>query len=71
MFIKSHIANSDQDKTRVEPYCPFKDSAYISIKSSFLLLEIFLKSFNQGQYGVIHIVYLVNFDQSLSKSNIV
>ena len=27
--------------------------------------EIFLKNFNQGQYGLIHVVHLVNFDQSL------
>ena len=37
----------------------------------FLLLEIFLKNFNQGQYGLIHIVHLVNFDQSLSTVHIV
>ena len=68
---KPHITNSDQDKIRIEPYCPFKDSTYIYIESSFLLLEIFLKNFNQGQYGLIQIVNLVNFDQSLSKSHIV
>ena len=68
---KPHIANSDQDKIRIEPYCPFKDSTYISIECSFLLLEIFLKKFNWGQYVLIHIVHLVNFDQSLSKSHIV
>ena len=28
-------------------------------------VEIFLKNFNQGQYGLIHVVHLVNFDQSL------
>ena len=54
-----------------QPYCPFKDSTYISIESSFLLIEIFLKNFSQGQYVLIHIVHLVNFDQSLSKSHIV
>ena len=36
-----------------------------------MLLEIFLKNFNQGQYGLIHIVHLVNFDQSLSTLHIV
>ena len=63
---KAHIGNSDQDKIWFEPYCPFKDSTQLSIESSFLLLEIFLKNFNQGQYGLIHIVHWVNFDQSLS-----
>ena len=43
----------------------------VSIESSFLLLEIFLKNFNQGQYGLIHIVHLVNFDQSLSTLHMV
>ena len=42
---KAHIANSDQDKIWIETYCPFKHSTYISIKSSILLLEIFLKFF--------------------------
>ena len=72
MFIKPHIANSDQDKIQIEPYCPSKDSTYIFIDSSFLLLEIFLKNFNRGQYMLIEIVHLlVNLDQSLSKSHIV
>ena len=31
-----------------------------------MLLEIFLKNFNQGQYGLIHVAHLVNFDQPLS-----
>ena len=53
---KAHIGNSEQDKIQFEPYCPFKDSTYVSIKTSFLLLKIFLKNFNQGQYGLIHIV---------------
>ena len=34
-------------------------------------LGIFLKNFNHGQYRLIHIVYLVNFDQSLSTLHIV
>ena len=55
---KAHIANSDQDK-RIEPYYSFKDSTHISIASSFLLLEIFLENFNEGQYGLIHIFHLV------------
>ena len=45
---------------------------YISFyRKLFLLLKIFLKNFNQGQYGLIHIVHLVNFDQSLSTLHIV
>ena len=32
---------------------------------------MFLKNFNEGQYSLIHIVHLINFDQSLSKSHIV
>ena len=68
---KALIGNSDQDKIWFESYCPSKDSTKVSIKSSFLLLEIFLKNFNQGQYGLIHIVHLVNFDQSLSTLHIV
>ena len=36
-------AHSDQDKIWIEPYCPLKDSTYISTKNSFLLFEIFLK----------------------------
>ena len=63
---KVQTENSDQDKMRFEPYCPFKDSTTVS---SFLLLEIFLKIFNHGQYGLIHIAHSVNFDQSLSKSH--
>ena len=69
------VVNSDQANVWTmlvnQPYCPFKDSTYISIESSFLLIEIFLKNFSQGQYVLIHIVHLVNFDQSLSKSHIV
>ena len=53
---KALIGNSDQDKIWFESYCPFKDSTQVSIKSSFLLLEIFLKNFNQGQYGLIHLI---------------
>ena len=68
------VANSDQANVRTmlvdEPYSPFKDFTYVSIESSFLLLEIFLKNFNQGQYVLIHIVHLVNFGQSLSRSHI-
>ena len=45
---KAHIANSDQDKIQIEMDCPFNDSTYISIESSFLLLEIFLKKFLSG-----------------------
>ena len=60
---KAHIANSDQDKIWIEMYCPFKDFTYIPIKSSFLLLKIFLKKINLGQYGLLHInVHLVNFN---------
>ena len=58
---KTQIAKSDQDKMWFEPYYPFK-SFYIS--KLFLLFEIFLKNFNQEQYGLIHIVHLVNFDKS-------
>ena len=36
-----------------------------------MLHEIFLKNFNQGQYGLINVVHLANFDQSLSKLYIV
>ena len=68
------VANSDQANVWTmlvdEPYSPFKDFTYVSIESSFLLLEIFLKNFNQGQYVLIHIVHLVNFGQSLSRSHI-
>ena len=63
-------AHSVQDKIWIAPYCHLKDSTYIAIKNSFLLLEIFLKNFNQ-RHGLIHIVHLVNFGQSLSKSHIV
>ena len=54
----------------IETYCPFKDSTYmyISIKSSFFATW---NIFNQGQYGLIHNVHLVNFDQSLPNSHIV
>ena len=41
---KGHIANSDQHKIRIQPYCPFKDSTYISIETSWNI-EIFLKNF--------------------------
>ena len=45
---------------------------YISFHQKlFLLLEIFLKNFNQGQWRLIHIVHLVNFDQFLSTLHIV
>ena len=36
----------------------------------FLLLEIFFKNFNQGQYVLNHSVHSVNFDQSLSRNRI-
>ena len=45
LLSKTHIANSNQDKIQIETYCPFKGYTYISIKSSFLLIEIFLKNF--------------------------
>ena len=64
-------ARSYQDKMWIESYCPLKDSTYISIENSFLLLEIFFKNFNQRQYRLIHIVHVLNFGQSLSKSHIV
>ena len=63
-------AHSVQDKLWIVPYCHLKDSTCIAIKNSFLLLEIFLKNFNQ-RHGLIHIVHLVNFGQSLSKSHTV
>ena len=66
---KAHIANSDQDKTQIKPSSPFKDSISIFIESSFLLLEMFLKNFNQQQYGLIHIFHFISFDQTLSKSH--
>ena len=56
-------AHSVQDKIWIAPYCHLKDSTYIAIKN-FLLLEIFLKNFNQ-RHDLIHIVHLVNFGQSL------
>ena len=70
--IKAHKASSDQDKPQIEPYCPFNNSGiYISIENFFCYFEIFSENFSQGQYWLIHILHLVNFDQSLSKSHVV
>ena len=44
---------------------------HIFPSKALYVLKYFSKIFNWAQYGLIHIVHLVNFDQSLSKSHIV
>ena len=69
LWFKAYIANADQQKISNEPYSPFKDFILVFIKRFFLLIEIFLKNFNHGQYGLIDIAHFINYDQSLSKSH--
>ena len=44
------MTNSDEDKIRIEPYCPFKDFYKVSIMTFFrsaLRFPIFLTNFDQ------------------------
>ena len=71
LLSKAHMVNSDQDKIWIKHIALSRIFHIYPLTALFCYLEYFWKTFNQGQYGLIHNAHLVNFGQSLLNSHIV